>query len=104
MFHNTLENVSYLITSKIRPSTSTLNMMTMTTPSSLPFAEVTPPSITNMSVAPSPLNKNVESTVKKDPKPSNIKSPICRLQNLVYYALKTLCKSKKYFLLCWWTK
>ena len=56
-----------------QPLTSTLNTITMTTPSSLPSAEAALPSTTNMSVALSPLNKNVESTIKKDPKPSNMK-------------------------------
>jgi len=52
--------------------TSTLNTKT-NTPSPLPSAENPPPSTTNMSVAPPPPNKNVESTVKKAPKPSNMK-------------------------------
>ena len=56
-----------------QPSTSTSNTTMTTTLSSLPSAEATPPPTTNMSVAPPPPNKNVESTVKKDPKPSNMK-------------------------------
>ena len=56
-----------------QPSTSSSNMMMMTTPSPLPSAEAAPPPTTNISAAPPPPNKNVESTVKKDPKPSNMK-------------------------------
>ena len=56
-----------------QPSTSTSNTMMMTTPSPLPSAEAAPPPTTNMSVAPPPPNKNVESTIKKDPKRSNMK-------------------------------
>jgi len=56
-----------------QPSTSSSNMTMITTLSPLPFAEAATPSITNMSVAPPPSNKNVESTIKKDPKPSNMK-------------------------------
>ena len=56
-----------------QPSTSMSNTTMTTTPSPLPSAEATPPPTTNMSVAPPPPNKNVESTVKKDPKPSNMK-------------------------------
>ena len=45
----------------------------MTTPSPLPSAETTPPPTTNISAALPLPNKNVKSTVKKDPKPANIK-------------------------------
>ena len=56
-----------------QPSTSSSNMTMTTTLSSLPSAEAAPPSTTNISVAPPLSNKNVESTIKKDPKPSNMK-------------------------------
>jgi len=56
-----------------QPSTSMSNTMITTTLSPLPSAEAVPPPTTNMPVAPPPPNKNVESTVKKDPKPSNMK-------------------------------
>jgi len=56
-----------------QPSTSSSNMMMTTTPSSLPSAEAAPPPTTNISVVLPPPNKNIESTVKKDPKPSNMK-------------------------------
>jgi len=56
-----------------QPSTSSSNMMMTTTPSSLPSTEAAPPPTTNISVVPPPPNKNIESTVKKDPKPSNMK-------------------------------
>ena len=55
-----------------QPSTSTLNTKS-NIPASLPSTEDTPPPITNMSAAPPPPNKNIESTIKKDPKPSNMK-------------------------------
>ena len=53
-------------------STSTSDIKT-NTPFPLPSVEAAPSSTTNMSVTPPPPNKNVESTVKKAPKPSNIK-------------------------------
>ena len=56
-----------------QPSTSSSNIMMMTTLSPLPSAEAAPPPTTNMSVAPPPPSKNVESTIKKDPKLSNMK-------------------------------
>ena len=56
-----------------QPSTASLNIMMTNTPSLLPSAEVAPPSTTNISGAPPSSNKNVESTTKKDPKPSNLK-------------------------------
>ena len=53
-------------------STSTLNTkLNISVP--LPSTEDAPPTTTNMLVVPPPPNKNIESTVKKDPKPSNIK-------------------------------
>ena len=51
---------------------STLTLK-MNTPFSLPSIEAASSPITNMSVALPPPNKNVESTVKKAPKPSNMK-------------------------------
>jgi len=56
-----------------QPSTSSSNMIMTTTLSPLPSVEAAPPPTTNMSAAPPPLNKNIEFTVKKDPKPSNMK-------------------------------
>ena len=53
-------------------STLTLNME-MNTSTPLPFMGATPSSTTNTSVALSPPNKNIESTVKKAPKPLNMK-------------------------------
>ena len=40
---------------------------------SLPFVAVTPLPTTNIPVAPSPPNKNIDSTIKKTPKPLNTK-------------------------------
>ena len=56
-----------------QPSTSFSNMTMTTTLSPLPSAKTTSPSTTNMSATPPPPNKNFESTVKKDSKPSNMK-------------------------------
>ena len=47
--------------------------MKMNTPFPLPSVENAPPPTTNISVVPPPPNKNVESTVKKAPKPLNMK-------------------------------
>ena len=52
--------------------TLTLNMK-MNTPSPLPSAEDVSPPTTNTSVAPPLPNKNVKSTIKKAPKPLNMK-------------------------------
>jgi len=53
-------------------STLTSNMK-MNTSTPLPSTGTTPPPTTNMSVVPPPPNKNIESTVKKAPKPLNMK-------------------------------
>ena len=56
-----------------QPSTVSLNMTITNAPSLLPSAEMAPPPTANISGALPPPNKNVESTTKKDPKPSNLK-------------------------------
>jgi len=56
-----------------QPSTESSNMTMMNIPSPLQKAEVAPPPTINILRAPPPPNKNVESTTKKDPKPSNLK-------------------------------
>ena len=56
-----------------QPSTASSNTTMMNTPSPLPSTEVAPPPTINIPRAPPPPNKNVESTAKKDPKPSNLK-------------------------------
>ena len=53
-------------------SNATSNMKA-NTPIPLPPAEITPSPITNMSVAPTPSNKNIESTVKKASQPLHMK-------------------------------
>jgi len=55
-----------------QPSTSTLNTK-LNVPTPLPSTEDAPPTTTNMLVAPPPPDKNVESTIKKNPKSSNMK-------------------------------
>ena len=72
-------------------------MMTMTTPSSLSSAEVAPSSTTNISVAPSPLNKNVESTVKKDPKPSNMKKSYVQASKSNLLCIEDIVQVKEVF-------
>ena len=56
-----------------QPSTESSNTTMTNTPSPLPSAEAAPPPTVNIPRAPPPSNKNVESTTKKDPKPSNLK-------------------------------
>jgi len=56
-----------------QPSTESSNTTMTNTPSPLPSAEAAPPPTVNIPRAPPPPNKNVESTAKKDPKPSNLK-------------------------------
>ena len=56
-----------------QPSTASSNTMMINTPSPLPSTEVAPPPTINIPRAPPPPNKNVESTTKKNPKPSNLK-------------------------------
>ena len=68
-----------------QPSTPTSNITTAN-PSPSPATEASPPPATNMSAAPPPPNKNVKSTIKKNPKPSNIK--------------KSYAQASKYNLLC----
>ena len=55
-----------------QPSTTALNTTT-SNPSPLSSAEVASPLTTNMSAAPPPPNKTIEITVKKGPKPLNMK-------------------------------
>ena len=62
--------VPYYRQNQLSTSTSDIKI---NTPFSLPFAEAAPSPTTNTSVAPPPSNKNVESTIKKAPKPSNMK-------------------------------
>ena len=56
-----------------QPSTASSNMTMTNAPSLLPSAEIAPPPTANISGALPPPNKNVESTAKKNPKPSNLK-------------------------------
>jgi len=56
-----------------QPSTESSNTTMTNTPSPLPSAEAAPPPTVNIPRAPSPPNKNIESTAKKDPKPLNLK-------------------------------
>ena len=77
-------------------STSTLNTKT-NTPSPLPFTENASPPTTIMSVAPSPPNKNVESTVKKAPKPLNIKKSYAQASKSNLSHIEDILQVKKAF-------
>ena len=59
--------------SQKQPSTKSSNMTMTNTPSPLPSTEVASPPTINIPRALPPPNKNIESTTKKDPKPSNLK-------------------------------
>ena len=80
-----------------QPSTSTSNTTMTTTLSSLPSAEATPPPTTTMSVAPPPPNKNVESTVKKDPKPSNMKKSYAQASKSSLSRIEDIVRVKEVF-------
>ena len=77
-------------------STLTLNI-TMANPSPLPTAETAPPPATNILVAPPPPNKNVESTIKKDPKPSNMKKFYVQASKSNLSCIKDIVQFKEAF-------
>jgi len=80
-----------------QPSTESSNMMTTNTLSPLLSAEAAPPLTTNMSVAPPPSNKNVESTVKKDPKPSNMKKSYAQASKSNLSCIEDIVQVKEVF-------
>ena len=80
-----------------QPLTSSSNMMMTTTLSPLPSAETAPPPTTNMSVASPPPNKNVESTIKKDPKPSNMKKSYAQASKSNLLRIKDIVRVKEAF-------
>jgi len=80
-----------------QPSTSTSNTTMTTTPSPLPSAEATPPPTTNMSAAPPPPNKNVESTVKKNSKPSNMKKSYMQASKSSLSCIEDIVRVKEVF-------
>ena len=77
-------------------STLTSNI-TMANPSSLPAAEAAPPPATNISAAPPPPNKNVEFTVKKGSKPSNMKKSYTQASKANIACIKDIVQVKKVF-------
>ena len=77
-------------------STSTSNMKT-NTPFPLPSAEAASPPTTNMSVTPPPPNKNVESTVKKAPKSSNMKKSYVQALKSNLSCIEDILQVKKVF-------
>ena len=77
-------------------STLTLNI-TMANPSPLPTAETAPPPATNILVAPPPPNKNVEFTVKKGSKPSNMKKSYTQASKANIACIKDIVQVKKVF-------
>ena len=80
-----------------QPSTASSNTTTMNTPSPLPSAEVAPPSTVNIPRAPSPPNKNVESTTKKDPKPSNLKKSYVQASKSNLLCIEDIVRVKEAF-------
>ena len=78
-------------------STASSNMTITNTPSSLPSAEVAPPPTTNISGAPPPPNKNVESTTKKDPKPSNLKKSYAQASKSNLLHIEDIVRAKEAF-------
>ena len=79
-----------------QPSTPTSNMTTAN-PSPLPAAEASPPPATNISAALLPPNKNVKSTIKKDPKPSNIKKSYAQASKSNLSRIEDIVQVKKAF-------
>ena len=80
-----------------QPSTASSNTMMINTPSPLPSAEVAPPPTANISGAPPPPNKNVESTTKKDPKPSNLKKSYAQASKSNLLCIKDIMQVKEAF-------
>ena len=72
-------------------------MLMMTTPSPLSSAEVAPPPTTNMLAAPPSPNKNIESTVKKDPKPSNMKKTYAQASKSNLLHIEDIVRVKEAF-------
>jgi len=66
-------------------------------PSPLPAAEAAPPPTTNMSVAPPPPNKNIEFTVKKGPKPSNMKKSYAQASKANITRIEDIMQVKEVF-------
>ena len=77
---------------------STLTSNTKTNIStSLPFTETAPPPTTNMLVVLSPPNKNVESTIMKNPKPSNMKKFYTQASKSCLIHIKDIVQVKEAF-------
>ena len=80
-----------------QPLTASLNMTMTNIPSPLPSAEVAPPPTANISGAPPPPNKNVESTIKKDPKPSNMKKSYAQASKSNLLCIEDIMQVKEAF-------
>ena len=80
-----------------QPLTLTLNTTTMTTFSPLSSAEAVSSSTTNMSVVPPPPNKNIESTIKKDPKPLNMKKSYAQASKFSLLHIEDIVQVKEVF-------
>ena len=79
-----------------QPSTSTSNTKTNIS-TSLSFTEIAPPPTTNMSVVLSPPNKNVESTIMKNPKPSKMKKFYTQASKSCLMHIKDIVQVKEAF-------
>ena len=79
-----------------QPSTSTSNTKTnISVP--LPSIEAAPPPITNTSAASPPPNKNVKSTVMKNPKPLNMKKSYTQASKSRLMHIKDIVRVKEAF-------
>ena len=80
-----------------QPSTTSSNMTMMNTLSPLQKVEVAPLPTANTSGALPPPNKNIESTAKKDPKPSNLKKSYMQASKSNLSRIKDIVQVKEAF-------
>jgi len=76
---------------------TSISDMKMNTPSPLSSTEVALPPTTNTSVAPPPPNKNVKSTIKKAPKPLNMKKSYTQASKSNLSCIEDILQVKKVF-------
>ena len=79
-----------------QPSTPTLNII-MANPSPLPATEAASPSAANMLAALPSSNKNIESIIKKNPKPSNMKKSYVQTSKSNLSCIKDIMQVKEAF-------
>ena len=80
-----------------QPSSESSNITMTNTSSSLPSVEAAPPPTVNVPRAPPPLNKNVKSTTKKDPKPSNLKKSYMQASKSNLLRIEDIVRVKEAF-------